>query len=116
MIPNDPRLAEYLAHMLESIDWILEFTAGMTEAAFIEDVQCQHAVIRNIEVLGEAANKITVRFPEFADQHAEIAWRDIYGMRNRLLHGYFSISLHTVWVTVQSDIPSLKEKIQSLPS
>ena len=114
MSANEPRLAEYLAHMLEAIDWILKFTAGMSEEAFIEDVQCQHAVIRNIEIIGEAAGKIRARFPEFADQHGDIAWRDIYGMRNRLLHGYFAINLQTVWVTVQSDLPDLKEKIKSL--
>jgi uncharacterized protein with HEPN domain len=77
MSANEPRLAEYLAHMLEAIDWIEQFTAEMSEERFVEDVQCQHAVIRNIEVLGEAASRIRTRFPDFADKHAEIAWRDI---------------------------------------
>jgi len=97
--------------MLEAIDWIAKFTGGMSKEEFLEDAQCQHAVLRNIEVIGEAANKIRTRFPEFAEQHAEIAWRDICGMRNRLLHGYFAVNLHTVWVTVQGDLPPLRQQL-----
>ena len=111
MSANEPRLAEYLAHMLEAVDWIAQFTAGMSEERFIGDVQCQHAVLRNIEVIGEAAGRIRTRFPSFADKHAEIAWRDIYGMRNRLLHGYFAINLRTVWTTIQNDLPLLKAQL-----
>ena len=69
----------------------------------------QDAVIRNVEIIGEAARNIARHYPEFAQEHAEIPWEDVYLMRNRVSHGYFSVDLAVVWMTVQRDIPELRQ-------
>ena len=74
----------------------------------------QDAVIRNIEIIGEAAKNIQKHHLVFATQHPDIPWEDIYLMRNRVSHGYFSIDLEVVWKTVQRDIPELAQQIRLL--
>lgn len=83
------RIPEYLQHIFETIHRISRYTEDMTEAGFLENEMVQDAVIRNIEIMGEAANNIRQHHPDFAAQHQEIPWEDIYWMRNRVAHGYF---------------------------
>jgi uncharacterized protein with HEPN domain len=71
---------------------------------------------RNIEVIGEAARNIDRHHPEFAALHADVPWQDIYLMRNRVAHGYFSIDLEIVWKTVGRDIPELQQQVAQLRS
>jgi uncharacterized protein with HEPN domain len=108
------RVPEYLEHILAAIQRIRRYTHGMTESAFLEDEQVQDAVLRNIEIIGEAARNIERSHPEFAAQHSEVPWEDVYLMRNRICHGYFSVDLELVWMTVQRYIPELEQQIQSL--
>ena len=68
-------------------------------------------MIRNIEIVGEAASRLS---PEFAARHAEIPWRDIVGMRHRLIHGYLKVNLDTVWEVVERDLPALAPKLRAL--
>lgn len=68
-------------------------------------------MIRNIEIIGVAAQSIRRRYPEFAARHAEIPWGGIYGMRNAIAHGYFSVDLDVVWKTVCEDLPVLAEQV-----
>jgi uncharacterized protein with HEPN domain len=105
------RLRDYLDHIIEAAGRIRRFTEDMTELAFLENELVQDGVIRNIEVIGEAARNIQRRFPEFAAEHPEIPWEDVYWMRNRLSHGYFSVDLELVWKTVERDIPELEAQI-----
>lgn len=74
----------------------------------------QDAVVRNIEILGEAANKISKRFPEFALEYDEIPWDAIYLMRNRIIHGYVSVDYELVWQVVHKDLPSLYAQLQAI--
>jgi uncharacterized protein with HEPN domain len=67
-------------------------------------------------VLGEAATKIMGQHPEFAAQHAEVPWRNMRGMRNRIAHGYFDIDLTAVWDTLQTALPALKVQLDSIVS
>lgn len=108
------RVPEYLEHILSAIQRIRRYTQGMTESAFLENEQAQDAVLRNIEIIGEAARNIERSHPEFAAQHSEVPWEDVYLMRNRICHGYFSVDLEIVWMTVQRYIPELEQQIQSL--
>jgi uncharacterized protein with HEPN domain len=81
-----------------------EFVAGMDKHAFLQDVKTQSAVVHQILVLGEAAKRLSAGF---RDQHPEIPWTLIAGMRDRLIHHYDSVDLDQVWNTLQNDIPTL---------
>ncbi len=111
----DPlRVADYLQHVLEAIDNIVEYTAGMDLGAFTSDGKTRDAVIRNLEVIGEACNNVAKNHPAFAALHAEIPWGFAYEMRNALSHGYFTVDLTIVWQTVQQDLPILRAQVASL--
>jgi uncharacterized protein with HEPN domain len=97
--------------IIESIEAIFSYTKGVTEEAFIANREKSDAVIRNIEVIGEAAGNLSLTFQE---QHSEIPWHQIIGMRNRLIHGYFGISLKIIWQVVTVDLPVLHQQIAAL--
>ena len=94
----------YLLDMLHEGRIALEFVAGMDFARFEQDVRCQYAVIRAIEVMGEAAGRVS---DELVESHPEVPWGRIIGMRNRMIHGYDDIVLSIVWEVVQTDVPEL---------
>jgi uncharacterized protein with HEPN domain len=71
----------------------------------------QDAAIRQIEVIGEAVKKLS---PELKDRHPEIPWRDVVGMRDKLVHDHFGVDLDAVWNTARKDIPQLKEEIRGI--
>jgi len=108
------RVTDYLEHILVGIQRIRRYTDGMTESTFMENEQVQDAVLRNIENIGEAARNIERSYPEFAAQHPDVPWEEVYVMRNRISHGYFSVDLEIVWKTVQLYIPELEQQIQNL--
>lgn len=108
------RLREFLGHIIEACDRTREYVENDELATFLNDHKTQDAVIRNIEIIGEAANNVFVKFPEYASQHSDVPWRDAYLMRNRLSHGYFSVDLELVWKTVKSDLPVLKALVRVL--
>ncbi len=85
------RAGDYLGHMLDATAQIHTYTAGLDETSFRASRLLQDAVVRNIEILGEAARNILKHCPELAREHDDIPWQDIYGMRNRLSHGYFVV-------------------------
>jgi uncharacterized protein with HEPN domain len=88
----------------------------MDEAAFASNELVQDAVIRNIEVIGEAANNVQRVHPEFAAQHGHIPWQVMYTMRNRVSHGYDKVDLAIVWKTIQRDLPQLYAQVQAVAS
>jgi uncharacterized protein with HEPN domain len=94
------RQFDYVEHILEAIRAIDSYVADMSRETFLEDRKTQQAVIFNLMIIGEAAAKIANEYPEWAAEHAEIPWRAMRGMRNRLAHGYFEINLEIVWETV----------------
>ncbi|MBS3909086.1 MAG: DUF86 domain-containing protein [Actinobacteria bacterium] len=81
-----------------------KFISGLEWENFQKDELRSDAIMRNLEIIGEAANKIS---PEFKNAHPEIPWNDMVGMRNRLIHDYFRVDFVKVWDTVQKDIPAL---------
>jgi uncharacterized protein with HEPN domain len=111
----DPlRVADFLRHIAEAINNIQAYTAGADFAGFMADRKTQDAVIRNLEVIGEACNNVTKNHPDFAAQHATVPWGFAYEMRNALAHGYFHVDLAIVWQTIRNDLPALKQQVLAL--
>ena len=94
---NDNRLIDYLGHMLQAARLAYSYVEGLGKDDFLADTRTQQAVILNIVVIGGAATKLAKDYPEFIDQHPEVPWRSMKGMRNRIAHGYFDINLDIVW-------------------
>ena len=84
-----PRLSDYLRHILEAVARIDRYTAGLDEAGFLSASLIQDAVIRNLEIIGEASRNIERRYPEFAVAHTELPLAFAYQMRNVVSHGLF---------------------------
>ena len=111
MSREDLTARDFVGHILQAADRILDYTKGMSREEFFADTLKQDGVIRNIEIIGEAANNLREAAPGIAARHPSIPFAQIYGMRNRVVHGYFSVSLPMVWDSVEEDIPELREKI-----
>jgi uncharacterized protein with HEPN domain len=103
-----PREEALLLDMLLAARKILRFTAGLSETDFRASDLVQSAVIREIQVLGEAARLVS---DETRTAHPDIAWSAISGMRNRVIHEYFNIDLNVVWQTIRDDIPALADQL-----
>ncbi len=101
----------YLDHILDSIGWIEEYTEGMERADFLSNKLVQDGTIRQIEIIGEATKNLS---KDFREKYPQVPWKDIAGMRDRLIHHYFGVNLKDVWYTVQVDIPVLKDEIMAI--
>ena len=100
-----------LEHMLTAIDDVLNFTAGSSETDFVRNRMMQFACVRGFEIMGEAANHVSV---ELREAHPNIAWRDIVGMRNFAVHQYFDVPSTVVWEAARRDLPALKLQLQQV--
>jgi uncharacterized protein with HEPN domain len=112
--PRPVSESDYLKHILEAINRIQKYVASLTYEDFIRDTREQDAVIRNLEVVGEASRNIERRFPGFATGHPELSIRAASDMRNALSHGYFGVDLEIVWRTIHTSLPPLKQAILAL--
>lgn len=109
---RDPqRLPDYLGHILEAIERIQHYVDDMDEVGFLDSKLVQDAVIRNLEVIGEASRNIERVHPEFAAAHPELPLALANDMRNALAHGYFKVDLEIVWKTIQGNLPDLHAQI-----
>lgn len=108
------RLPDYLGHILDAVDRIRRYTQGMTEAGFLANEMVQDAVLRNLEIIGEASRNIQRRYPNFANKHPELPLSSAYEMRNALAHGYFQVDLSIVWKTLEKDLPALQQQIENI--
>ena len=98
-----------LEDILEAGNKILSYTAAMSFDDFIADNKTIDAVVRNFEIIGEAANRVP---EDFKSSHPEIEWRRIIGFRNRIIHEYFGIDYETVWKIKNENIPGLIDYTQ----
>lgn len=101
----------YIDHILLSISKILEYTKDLNQDDFKDNEMVQDAVIRNIEIIGEATKKVSV---DFNSQYSKIPWREMSGMRDKLIHDYMGVDIDVVWKTIQEDIPLIKSLIESI--
>lgn len=98
-----------LQHMLEHIDRAEQFMQGKSLTDLENDVMLRYAVVKCLEIIGEAAYMLSL---EFKEQHAETPWNVIIKMRHVLVHGYFSIQMPIVWDIIQNDFPELRLQIE----
>jgi uncharacterized protein with HEPN domain len=101
----------FILHIRDSIREIEKFTKGVSRDKFFKSSLIQSAVIRQIEIIGEAARNLTA---DYKKKHSSIPWRDIVDMRNKLIHEYFGIDKQVVWNTITLDLPQLKTHIDNL--
>jgi uncharacterized protein with HEPN domain len=103
-------LVEYIWESIEKIERYIE---GMTQDNFQSDEKTTDAVVRNFEIIGEAAG----RLPEdFTSRYSEIEWVKIIGLRNRIVHEYFGVDLQIIWQILKKDIPAFKASLKNIRS
>ena len=103
--------SDYLEDILDSILKIENFVEGLSFEDFKDDDKTVFAVIRALEIIGEASKKIS---QQLKDGYPQIPWREISGMRDKLIHGYFGVDLRVVWDTIIIDIANLKPQIKKM--
>jgi uncharacterized protein with HEPN domain len=105
--------AAFLDDILVAMRNALEFIGGTSFEEFSEDEKTKYAVIRAFEVIGEAAKRIS---PLFKEQHSDMPWKFMAGMRDKLIHDYFGVDLEVLWKTAQEDLPPLETRLLRLLS
>jgi len=100
---------DYIRDILDSIDAAEEFVAGMNFEDFENDRKTAYAVVRAIEIIGESAKNIPAPVRK---QYPEIPWREMSGMRDKVIHGYFGVDLSVVWETVMHDLQRVRPLVQ----
>lgn len=103
----------YLKDILDAISDIEVFIANINEAEFHKNKEKKYAVVRALEIIGEAAKNLS---RELRAKHKQIPWKEIAGMRDKLIHGYFGIKWELVWETVKNKIPELKNQLLKILS
>lgn len=103
---KDPLI--FLKHITESIEKIESFSTGLSKNQFLKDELRQSAIIRQLEIIGEAAKNMPT---EFINKHLSVPWKDIAGMRDKLIHHYFGVDMNLTFDVVSSELPKLKKKI-----
>lgn len=98
----------YLRHILEAVERVREFTRGVSKERFLKDVLVQSAVIRQLEIVGEAVKNLS---SSFRKHHKDVPWQDIAGLRDKLIHGYFGVDISLVWGICENDLPELEDFI-----
>ena len=107
----DKNYSIYLHDIIDSIDLIESYLTGASYEKFLENEELQDAVIRRLQIIGEAAKRVPTKI---RDSHPGIEWREITGTRNRIIHDYADVDLDLVWDITESKLPELKGKISKI--
>lgn len=103
----------FIEHILENISKIEVFSKSLSKSALTNSDEKQYAIVRAIEVIGEAVKNLP---EEFRKKYSQIQWNEIVGTRDKLIHHYFGIDLDIIWKIIKEDIPNLKEQIEQIKS
>lgn len=101
----------FLTHIIECIEKLEAITKGLNYGDYLQDWIKQDAILRNVEIIGEAITNID---DELKSEYPNVPWKEAKGMRNILIHEYFKIDYDEVWETLQEDIPALKYQIENI--
>ena|SRR3990167_334370 len=102
---------EYLKHILDEIEFVLNSSKELNEDKFMHDETLQRAYSRSLEIIGEATKKLP---KEFTDKHPQVDWSLMAGMRDKLIHHYFGVDYAIVWDVVKNELPKLKPQIKEI--
>lgn len=103
---KDPKIL--IIHILNCIESLEKYSKGLEKEEFLENEEKQDAIIRKIEIIGEAVSNLEHKFKE---DYPDIPWQDIADMRNKLIHEYFSVDLELIWEVLQKDLVIFKNNI-----
>lgn len=103
--------AVFIRHIIESIEKIEQFSRGISKESLKDDELRQYAIVRAIEIIGEAVKNLS---KEFKEKHKDIPWREIIGTRDIMIHKYFGVDLEIVWDIIKHNLPDLKKKLKSI--
>lgn len=100
---------DFLLDIREAIRRIEIYTKGLNYQKFLQKIETQDAVLRNLEIIGEAVKNVSSNLKK---KYRDIQWKEISGMRDKIIHFYFGVNLDVVWHTIKDKLPELKEKIE----
>ncbi len=103
----------YLRHILDEILFLLKTTEDLNYEAFLENEMYTRAFSRSFEIIGEAVKNLS---SDFRKKHNDIEWKKIAGMRDKIIHNYFSVDYTILWDAIKNKLPDVKEKIQDILS
>lgn len=103
--------AIYLKHIHEAVERLEQYLTGVDKVKFLETPLIQDGVIRQIEIIGEATKRLS---NDLRLAYPDIAWKDIAGMRDKLIHAYFGVNIEQVWLTAVNDVPILKKRVADI--
>jgi uncharacterized protein with HEPN domain len=101
----------YLEDIEEAISYINEYVSGLAREDFASQKIVQDAVVRQLEIIGEATKRLSTSIRQ---ENPQIPWRSMAGMRDRLIHGYFDVNIEQVWLTVRRDLPELQRQVNTI--
>ena len=101
----------FLGHILENIEYIENFSTGLSKSGLKSNIEKQYAIVRAVEIIGEAVKNIPLSFRE---KYSSVEWSKITGTRDKLIHHYFGVDLNLLWDIVQTHLPILKEQITQI--
>lgn len=102
---------EFLTDILESIKRIKSYSNNVSYSQFLKDIKTQDSIVRNLEIIGEAAKRIS---DELKKNNSSVEWKNISDLRNRLIHDYFGTNLDIVWGIIEEDLDTLKKEISKI--
>jgi uncharacterized protein with HEPN domain len=104
-------LRDFLYHIVDEVNFVLKHTSGLTEEKFLEDETLTRAVVRSLEIIGEATKKLP---QEFKAQYPNVEWKKMAGTRDVLIHEYFGVDWEIVWDIITTKLPSIGDEIKTI--
>jgi uncharacterized protein with HEPN domain len=105
------RDSDYLSDIREGIHRILTYTAGLTYQQFMGDIKTQDAVVRNLEIIGEATKKLSIHIRK---SYPKVPWKDMMGMRDKMIHHYFGVNYEIVWTISKEELIGLLPEFENI--